>query len=814
MSDVSTTGPARLRTGRTGVPVVTPSPLSGPVTEPRSTRGSGSGAGRDGKKRPLSRSGAAELRQLRRRQWSVVPVAGLALATGLAYQRVFGLREVLPVAAIAATAPAALAFLWSGTGRAGRPGRRPRPLLLSLLLSLAAWLVAVSSTLYRDAAVLHALPNSGLLRRIGGDMIDAPRGILTTVLPADGDARLLVLVSAGTWIAAFAGTELALRTGTVVLPALPGLLVLAVPVALSTGAPGDNVRTIAGAVGATALLAACRAPGRRSPLRALAVGLPLTLSLAVLTAFAAPQVPGVGSPPDLRDQVSLAPPVRLVGVNPLDRVSAWLLTPDQPFFTVQGAAEADRYWRMVVCDQYDGVSWEPSGGLRPTGGRVPEGPDLETAQSRSEMRVTLDKLDGVWLPAADRPEQVSVPADVDLAVDPGSGILATEGGLRPGLQYKVLSRIPEYDPDKLQDMVLANAPRYTALPERDATGAPIPDIDEFRRLAIEATAGASFPYQQALRLADWLRKNHEYDVTAVPGHSLRNLRFFLESSKEGTSEQFAAAFAVLARSIGLPTRVVVGFSRGTSVGPDTWRVDSGDVIAWPEVEFAGAGWVPFFPTPGEAGHSGAPKNDPGNPSAVTPQPTPVEPAPVEPGRAEKDEAILEQDRQTAAGPVPGSDGDARFAVWWWAVPAALVLLLAAAQVGLAAATPGVVRRRRRRGPPNQQVFGAWRQVRDRLAEIGMPSHGALTAREVAAYGEEHLPEPVGPRLRRLAALVNDVAFAGRTAASPDADEAWQTCAAVEEAVRGSAERPRRRTRLRQRLSPVRIVAALRRDRVE
>ncbi|MGW0661933.1 DUF3488 and transglutaminase-like domain-containing protein [Streptodolium elevatio] len=770
--------------------------------------GSPGGAKKRSKSRKPTVSSSSARAARARRLWSLVPVAALAAVSGLAYHRVFGMREVLPVVGLAATVPVLLVLLWS------RPTdkHKPRPLVGSLAVSALAWSVAVSATLYRDDALAHALPTPDLLRRAGSDVLDAPRGILTTVLPAPGDAALLVLVSAGVWIAAFVGAELALRGTSSALPAVPGLLMLAVPVVLSTGAPGSNTAVLAGAVGAAGLLLVCRAPGRRSPGRMLAVGVPWVAVLAVLAGVVAPQMPGVGAPPDLRDKVSPPPPVRLASVNPLDRISAWLLTPDQPLFRVLGPAEPDRYWRLTVLDRYDGVTWYPVNGLRPTGGRVPEASDEDAKAAHSVQQITLDKLDGVWLPAADRPTRVDVPGDVDLAVDPDSGALATDAQLTPGMHYKVESSVPEYDPDRIQELPTVYDTANTALPEVDAAAEPIESIQEFRRLAIEATAGATFPYQQALRLANWLREKHRYDVTAVPGHSYRNLRFFLESSKEGTSEQFAAAFAVLARSIGLPTRVVVGFSRGTAEPDGSWRVDSGDVVAWPEVEFAEVGWVPFFPTPGEAGRTGAPKNDPADatPGGQVPPPAVNPPAPAEPSRTEKDADIADQVRPGASGPVPSTGGSGT-PLWWWAVPLAVLFAAAGGQLGLAAVAPGIVRRRRRHGPPDMRLFGAWRQIGDRLAEIGMPAGGALTVREVAEYGEAKLPAEVGERLWPLAKLVNDTAYAGHAPLAEEADEAWRTCTEVEQAVSRSAERPGLRTRMRNRLAPRQLVASLRRE---
>jgi hypothetical protein len=55
---------------------------------------------------------------------------------------------------------------------------------------------------------------------------------------------------------------------------------------------------------------------------------------------------------------------------------------------------------------------------------------------------------------------------------------------------------------------------------------------------------------------------------------------------------------VMARVLGLPTRVAVGFSYGVQDAAGVWHVKDSYAHAWPEVYFPGSGWVPFEPTPG------------------------------------------------------------------------------------------------------------------------------------------------------------------------------------------------------------------------
>src|SRR5262249_37261527 len=116
--------------------------------------------------------------------------------------------------------------------------------------------------------------------------------------------------------------------------------------------------------------------------------------------------------------------------------------------------------------------------------------------------------------------------------------------------------------------------------------------------AQHATAGASFPFQQATRLERYLPDTEKNDPSsATPGHTYGHLEYFLGASHRGTTEQFATAFAVMARSLGLPARVVVGFGPGQSTLDGAWAVRGRDALVWPEVDFAGLGWVPFYPTP-------------------------------------------------------------------------------------------------------------------------------------------------------------------------------------------------------------------------
>ncbi|MET7299635.1 DUF3488 and transglutaminase-like domain-containing protein [Embleya sp. NPDC005575] len=747
---------------------------------------------------------------IHRRGWSLVATTLAALCVGLAFRRVFESREVLLVTVLSAIVPTFVVAACSGGPKRfvvdAEQARATRPLWPSVVLSALAWLLVVSGTLFRDRAVGYVVPTPGGVRDIGAAVVNAPKSILTTVLPAPPDGELLVLVSVCVWVAAFASAELALRTATVSLPALPALLAVVVPVVLGVGGPGSNVPVMIAMIGAIGLLLLIRAPQRRPPMGTALVGAPIVVALACVAGLLGPDLPGTRDrrPPDLRDLVELPPPQRLTGISPLDRISAWLMSPDQPMFSVDGPSAPDRYWRLTVLDRYDGSSWYPVRDLRATAGRVPDSPDGRPAVLTSVVNhVTLRDLGDIWLPASDRPTGVDAPG-LRLRVDPVSGVIASGSGLRSGTRYRIDARIPALDPDRLQYLPAAHDPANTVLPESDAVGRPIPALEALRAKAVLATSGSTFPYQQALRLAQWLRASpHRYDIAAVPGHSYRNLQFFLETSKEGTSEQFATAFAVMARTLNLPTRVVVGFSAGREGANGVHEVRSGDVLAWPEVEFEGVGWVPFFPTPGQATDTGAHKQAPE-------QKAPTSSTPAKPiTRAEKDRQIAGQSR---SGPAPDPATPVRShreRTRWELFAAAgagvgVVGYLVSAWLG-----PVLARRRRRRGGPREQVIGAWRQINEDLVGAGMRTSESLTVGDVADYGATRLPSEAADRLPGLAALVNDIAYGERTIDQADADAAWRDRAIVAGAVRRLDGRPRAHVRAGHRMRPSSVALVFR-----
>jgi hypothetical protein len=268
------------------------------------------------------------------------------------------------------------------------------------------------------------------------------------------------------------------------------------------------------------------------------------------------------------------------------------------------------------------------------------------------------------------------------------------------------------------------------------------------------TAGDTSSYDQALTLQNWFRDNFTYSLSVPAGHDGDAIDGFLDprNGRIGYCEQFAGTYAAMARAIGLPSRVAVGFTPGQQDPGDAnlYRVRGEHAHAWPEVYLAGFGWMPFEPTPGR-GAPGAESYTGVAPDQTSPLETtatttattaPAATAPTIPAGQEP----AANDVSTGTGAATSGGGG-----WWTeaATIAALVLGLAALYVVVVAVGVFVrprLRRRRAGRDPTARTRAAWADANDALADLGVeadPSetpvefaHRAVTRVEVAH--ERHL----------------------------------------------------------------------------
>ena len=170
-------------------------------------------------------------------------------------------------------------------------------------------------------------------------------------------------------------------------------------------------------------------------------------------------------------------------------------------------------------------------------------------------------------------------------------------------------------------------------------------------LAAKITANAGTPYEKALAIRDYLKKNYKYtmDVSEHP-ENVDFVTAFLLNTRKGYCTYFASAMTVLCRIAGLPARYVEGYLAVPNENGEA-IVTGLDAHAWTEVYFEGFGWLTFDATPGRA--SNGPKDGGNGQAEPTPTPTP-EPTPTPTPTPEKDgqDATPTPDHDEAETPGP------------------------------------------------------------------------------------------------------------------------------------------------------------------
>jgi transglutaminase-like putative cysteine protease len=502
------------------------------------------------------------------------------------------------------------------------------------------------------------------------------------------------------------------RRGAGLVAAPAGAIVLYTAAALLTAGRADPRGLVAGALVVVAAAGWFLLDAPRPAFGVAAARLVPSAALMALVAlgFGLLWVGGPGFEP--RRLVDL-PGRTLAEPSPLPRIAAWLQQGDVELLRANVNPGAPL--RLVVLSDYTGETWSATATYRRPG----TGGDshLPVAHETTVVaQVSIATLDGPWLPTPGRATQTSS-SDVDIEPDAGSLALRS-GDLRPGLTYSVRAVLDTPRVDELAAAAVPSGPSVSRVLD-------LPRLPrEFTDYARQVTFGASTPFEQAVALEFAVREGARVDDTAPTGSSYARLDTFLfrpagsePGAHTGTSEQFAAAFAVLARAVGLPTRIVVGFASGTP-GPNGTLVMRGrDAEAWPEVYFAGLGWYGFEPTPSANGGGGSDEQVKLNvldrmgaqASRANPAPTPTGPTPA---------ATTPPVARQAAAAKPAPSG--QLAV---SAAAALLVLLA-----LMVAARWARRSRHRRAGDR----GAWSEVVDLLVLMGRPPPPWRPAPEVAA----------------------------------------------------------------------------------
>jgi hypothetical protein len=338
------------------------------------------------------------------------------------------------------------------------------------------------------------------------------------------------------------------------------------------------------------------------------------------------------------------------------------------------------------------------------------------------------------------------------------------------------------------------------------------------RTARDITAGAAGDYERAVRLQEYfaLTGGFQYDTRVQVGSGPQAIARFLRD-KEGFCIHFSFAMAAMARSLGIPARVAVGFAPGSPTADGSVAVTLRDAHAWPELYFEGVGWTRFEPTPTRGTMPsytvpdvpGAALPDVARPSREASAAPSAAPSSSESCTAQQKKVEGCADRSTQA--VPAGDDDGRK---WYVVPTWVLGALAVLVIPLA---PLLWRQRARsvrlgahgrtEADTAPRTLAAWRELTDTAWDFGITPDESRTPRGTAARIVRlgRLDASAEAAVHRVADAVEQVLYAPRPRpAAALADDVRRATAGL----RASAGRG---ARLRARFAPrsaVRMVWAV------
>ncbi len=549
-----------------------------------------------------------------------------------------------------------------------------------------------------------------------------------------------------------------------------------------------------------------RAAGHRS---LLVAGSSLAIVAVAVGSALGPSVPGADSPGVL-DPRALRGDDSRVTISPLVDIKSRLI--DQAaveVFTVRSPVRS--YWRLTSLEAFDGRIWKSSGKYGEADGELPVSVPTGIANETFEQTFTIQSLAAIWLPSAYEPRALDVEG-LDIRYDEDSATLIVDNDVTnsDGLAYAVTSaspRIREDDLTGLADEVPEEIrERFLQLPDGFS-----PQVTTFAR---EITAGAATPAAQALALQDHLR-TFEYSLEARAGHSENALEDFLFVSKVGYCEQFAGAFAAMARSIGLPARVAVGFTPGDEdpENPGLYTVRGEYAHAWPEVFIAGAGWVAYEPTPGRGmpsaeAYTGVPEQqaESSNPGGVETIPSTT--APQQIPSDSTGATVRDPDANVNAGgsgdsPNEPDSAPVRLVLRPLAriLPIVLGVVLLYALVFPAGLFAWRAARRRRADTPAAQIDLAWLESVEDAATVGFQQRPSDTYPERAHRLSAVLPAAEQAAFT-LAGRLEAAHYSAEGAGPDDATTAWEAADEIAAATRSGTTR---RQRIRRWLDPRTLV---------
>jgi len=540
---------------------------------------------------------------------------------------------------------------------------------------------------------------------------------------------------------------------------------------------------------------------RSVPLTGAIIASTTALVVAALVAPAAVGGNGWGAIPRFNAPSALDTSTRLNLA--LDLRNSLTVNSAQVVFSYVSTGRHPDALRLYTLRDFDGTTWTrekedatdtipagTSGVLWPREVNGWEDPDQEHVM----LSINLSNSAERNLPLPPYPRSVEAPDN--WLYSPSRDEVSTVDGSSKGLQYSVVTALDYFTEDNLQasqdaidsglEPVSAN---YTEIPTSI-------DIGRITQLARDVTSDAASQYDEAVAIQDYLRDTatFTYDTSVEPVRGGDAVSQFLDT-KHGYCVHFATTMVMMARSLGIPARMGLGYLGGQLSDDGVWEVLGGDAHTWPELYFPGQGWVRFEPTP--AVQTGSPPSYTVEGSTTTDPPVNTNPAVPTTVPSSAPQTSTPQSTSQI------SDGNAAAGVSWWALGALLVLVLGGAYA------VWVLRRRSVAHGAAHGPEAAWEVLRERLPEQ-LRWARSLTPIEAAASLEHDLAAADSPlddegttALHELRDAVSDLRYAPPVAGDEAPTQEWLSTRVNAVATRASESLKSRSDRVGARSAPPR-----------
>lgn len=676
---------------------------------------------------------------------------------------------------------------------AGFIARRYRlPALAVSLIEASVWVVFMMLVFLRDTALLWVIPTPETIRTLPGLLNLAGEEIALGAAPLDASLALSLLIVGGTGLLTIVVDHVVL---TARMPLLAAIGLIAVSLIPSIAVPGE-VDVMAFVLLAVAILFLMRTDTRSReeptdreatrtagvPATALGIG-----AIAVVVALVA--VPLLPQPVARAGSGTIGTGP---GIDATLQLGDDLRRPSEvQVMVVRSDAPTAPYLRATTLSQLEGSVWEPDK-VRTVPlenelalGTVEVDPDIRVVEYTTSVEVT--NLSSPWLPVA-YPAVAVNGLSGRWAAAPYNRTVLSEAASTQGQKYEVVTNVPRPTLEQIR------AHSASGPDQRDGTTVLPDEISPIvGDLAAEVTAGTTNDYDALVALQAWFRgPDFRYSLDApvedgFDGSGTDAVAKFLEV-REGYCIHYASAFALMARTLGMPSRIVVGYLPGAATTDaidrqTIYSVSSGQLHAWPEVLFEGIGWVPFEPTNG----LGVPTSFSAAGSAPGQVDDPAAAAPAPSASAPQDSGLSADD------PSDGLNGGDAAATGTTVNPLpALTIVLG---ILFALAIPGLLRELRRRqmltSARSGDAAAAWLAVQDAAIDLGIDVPASETPRGLGTRLVEEHGAPAAQMSLLISAIERASYAPGGKHAFWQGDAIADAATTVRSALLASVDTPRR-----------------------